>query len=131
MVMLHVQKYLARKVRFFKLYNCNNYLFLDILYEFERNFKNLICLCVVILFTGEELHLAYLNNFLFCSRVLKHNQYVEIKQFFKVGSKQNNVSTFTWLIKFLVINARDPRLWEEVTFLQFCLHKEVRNFSNI
>ena len=78
-----------------------------------------------------KLHLAYLNNFLFCSRVLKHNQYVEIKQFFKVGSKQNNVSTFTWLIKFLVINARYPRLWEEVTFLQFCLHKEVRNLSNI
>ena len=47
-------------------------------------------------------------------RVVKHIQYVEIKQFFKVGIKQNNVSTVIWLIKFLAINARDPRHWEEV-----------------
>ena len=31
----------------------------------------------------------------------EHNQYVQIKQFFKVGIK-NNVSTVIWLIKFLV-----------------------------
>ena len=49
-----------------------------------------------------KLHLAYLNNFLLWTRLLKHNQYVEIKQFFKVCIKQNNVSTVIWLIKFLV-----------------------------
>ena len=38
MVMLHVQKYLARKVRFFKLY-CNNYLFLDICMNLKEILK--------------------------------------------------------------------------------------------
>ena len=49
-----------------------------------------------------KLHLAYFSNFFLWMRVLKHSQYVEIKQFFKVGIKQNNVSTVIWLIKFLV-----------------------------
>ena len=44
-----------------------------------------------------KLHLAYLNNFLLWTRLLKHNQYVEIKQFFKVGINQNDVSTVIWL----------------------------------
>ena len=38
-------------------------------------------------------------------------------QFFKVGIKQNYVSTVIWLIKVLAINARDPRHWEEVAFV--------------
>ena len=48
-----------------------------------------------------KLHLAYLHNFLW-TRALKHNQFVEIKQFFKVDIKQNSVSTVIWLIKFVV-----------------------------
>ena len=36
-------------------------------------------------------------------RVLKHNPYVKIKQFFNEGIKQNNVSTIIWSIKFLPI----------------------------
>ena len=36
-----------------------------------------------------KLHLVYLNNFLLLMRILKHNQYVKIKQFFKVVIKQN------------------------------------------
>ena len=34
--------------------------------------------------------------------VLKHNQYVQNKQFIKVGIKQNNVSTVIWLFKCLI-----------------------------
>ena len=48
-----------------------------------------------------KLHLAYLHNFLW-TRALKSNQFVEIKQFFKVDIKQNSVSTVIWLIKFVV-----------------------------
>ena len=40
---------------------------------------------------------------------MKHNQYVEIKQFFKVGIQQNGFFIVIWLIKFLIIIAGDPR----------------------
>ena len=65
------------------------------------------------------LHLAYLNNFFLWTRVMKHNQYVEIKQFFKVCINSRNIILFIWLIKFLVYQVLDPRLLEEVvlTFL--------------
>ena len=81
--MLHVQKYLARKVRFFKLYNCNNYLFLDILYEFERNFKKILFVSVSSYFLLAKLHLAYLNNFLFCSRYLNIISMFKLSNFSK------------------------------------------------
>ena len=42
------------------------------------------------------------------TRVLNHNKYVEIKQFSKEDIKQNNISTFILLIKFLVYQW-DPR----------------------
>ena len=45
-----------------------------------------------------KLHMAYQ----LWTRVLKHNQYVEIKHFFKVDIKQKNYSTVILLIKFLV-----------------------------
>ena len=49
-----------------------------------------------------KLHTAYLNRFFLWTWVLKHNNYVEIKQFSKVDIKQTNVSTVILLIKFLV-----------------------------
>ena len=52
-------------------------------------------------------------------RVLKHNPYVKIKQFFNEGIKQNNVSTIIWSIKFLPINDQDPRHWLEVALFTF------------
>ena len=45
----------------------------------------------------------FLNIFFFVeTQVLKHNKYIEIKQFSKVDIKQNNISTVILLIKFLV-----------------------------
>ena len=44
------------------------------------------------------------------TRVLKHNKYVEIKQFSKVDIKQNNISTVILLIKFLVYQWDRPHL---------------------
>ena len=60
-----------------------------------------------------KLHFAYLPNFFsIWTRVLNNNKYVEIKQFSKVDIKQNNISTFILLIKFLVYQW-DPRHLQE------------------
>ena len=40
--------------------------------------------------------------FFIWTRVLNHNNHVEIKQFSKVDIKQNNIATVSLLIKFLV-----------------------------
>ena len=76
------------------------------------------------------LYLLNLENFISEKWQLTFVQ-VKLSNFFKVGIKQNNISIVICLIKFLAINARDPRHWEEVALFTFCLHNELRNLSNI
>ena len=50
-----------------------------------------------------NVHTAYFNFFGW-TRVLKHNKYFEFDQFFKVDTKQNNISSATLFIKFSSVN---------------------------
>ena len=60
--------------------------------------------------------------FFIWTRVPDHNWFVEIKQFFKVDIKQNNISTVILLNKFLVYQW-DPRLLQgsRVVYIMNCI----------
>ena len=70
--------------------------------------------------------------FFIWTRVLNHNQYVEIKQFSKVDIKQNNISTVILLISFLVYQC-DPRHLQGsrvVYIFIYIMKTQVRTVSN-
>ena len=71
------------------------------IYGYHLKVKCSYC-CIIIKFTRRTSTIFFL-----WTRALKHNKFVEIKQFSKVDIKQINVSTVIFLIKFLV-KQRDP-----------------------
>ena len=66
-----------------------------------------------------KLLLAYLNISVLLMQVLNHNQYVKIKQAFKVDLKQKMFLPLFGLSSFSSMNDRDPRLLEEVALFIF------------